>query len=211
MAIISNATTIADNGAFSVGLGALVHIKTLTADGSNALTFVHGSSNVVFNNTYPIYKFEFINIHPASHDANAAGGLNFNVTTDGSNFNIAKTSTAFTAYANEGGSSAGAGYNVGNDAAQITAAIPLSGQIINDNDASVSGELYIFNPSSTTFVKHFISSNQRMDMSGGPRYSNVYHVAGYANTTSALTGVRFSMWSGDLDSGKIKLYGIKDS
>ena len=210
MAIISNATTIADNGAFSVSLGALVHIKTLTASNSGTLSFVHGSSSVIFDNTYPIYKFEFINCHPTAHDANAVGGLNFNVTTDGSNYNIAKTSTAFTAYHKETGGSAGMGYNVGNDSAQVTGAIPLSGQIINDNDASVSGELYIFNPSSTTFLKHFITSTNRMDMSGGHRYQNLYHIAGYANTTSALTGVQFSMWSGNIGAGKIKLYGVKD-
>jgi hypothetical protein len=69
VAIISNATTIADAGAFSVGLGSMVHIKTLTASSSATLSFVHGTADVVLDSTYPIYKFEFINIHPAADEA----------------------------------------------------------------------------------------------------------------------------------------------
>jgi hypothetical protein len=67
MAIISNAVTIADAGAFSVSLGSIVHIKTLTASASATLSFVHGTDGVVLDSTYPIYKFEFINIHPATN------------------------------------------------------------------------------------------------------------------------------------------------
>ena len=212
MAIISNAVTIADAGAVG-GLGSLTLIKTITlSSAASTVSFVDGASSVVFDDTYPLYKIEYINIHMAAHNANAAGGLNFNVSVDtGSNYNVAKTSTAFTAYHAENDSGAGMGYNVSNDAAQITAAIPLSGQIMTDNDASVSGEVYFFNPSSTVFTKHFMSSNQRMDKSSTPRYSNIYKVAGYANTTSAVDAVQFSSWSGNIDSGVFKLYGIKDS
>ena len=212
MAIISNAVTIADAGAVG-GLGSLTLIKTITlSSAASTVSFVDGASSVVFDDTYPLYKIEYINIHMAAHNANAAGGLNFNVSVDtGSNYNVAKTSTAFTAYHAENDAGAGMGYNVSNDAAQITAAIPLSGQIMTDNDASVSGEVYFFNPSSTVFTKHFMSSNQRMDKSSTPRYSNIYKVAGYANTTSAVDAVQFSSWSGNIDSGVFKLYGIKDS
>ena len=70
--------------------------------------------------------------------------------------------------------------------------------------------MFLFNPSSTTFVKHFISSNTRMDYSVRP-YSNQYMVAGYINTTSAVDAIQFSMWSGNMDAGTIKLYGLKDS
>jgi len=212
VAIISNAVTIADAGAVG-GLGSLTLIKTITlSSAASTVSFVDGASSVVFDDTYPLYKIEYINIHMAAHNANAAGGLNFNVSVDtGSNYNVAKTSTAFTAYHAENDAGAGMGYNVSNDAAQITAAIPLSGQIMTDNDASVSGEVYFFNPSSTVFTKHFMSSNQRMDKSSTPRYSNIYKVAGYANTTSAVDAVQFSSWSGNIDSGVFKLYGIKDS
>ena len=68
MAIISNATTIADAGSFSVHLGAMTLIKTITASNSSTISFVHGSSSVVFDSTYPIYKFELINM-------NKQGGL----------------------------------------------------------------------------------------------------------------------------------------
>ena len=212
MAIISDGTTIADAGAVG-GLGSLVLIKTITlSSAASTVSFVDGASSVVFDDTYPLYKIEYINIHMAAHNANQPGGLNFNVSVDtGSNYNVAKTSTAFTAYHNESGSSGGVGYNVSNDAAQVTGAIPLSGQIMTDNDASISGEVYFFNPSSTVFTKHFMSSNQRMDKSADPRYSNMYKVAGYANTTSAVDAVQFTSWSGNIDSGVFKLYGIKDS
>jgi hypothetical protein len=209
VAIISNATTIIDAGAMS-GLGSMVLIKTLTASSSSTLSFVHGASSVVLDGTYPLYRFSFINMHPASHNPDAAGGFNFNVTTDGSNYNVAKTSTAFTGYHSEDDTQAGFGYNVGNDAAQITAAIPITGQIYNQNDNGTSGFLDLYNPADTTFMKHFISSSGRTDYSGRD-YQNQYHVAGYVNTTSAVTGVQFSMWSGNIDSGTVKLYGIKDS
>ena len=197
--------------AAAIPSGTLTHIKTLTASSSSTVSFVHGSSDVVLDSTYPIYLFKFINIHPASHDASATGGLNFNASIDtGSNYNVAKTSTAFTAYHAEDAAGAGVGYNTTNDAAQQTTAIPLSGQIYTDADSSLSGEMFLFNPSSTTFVKHFISCNTRMDYSVRP-YSNQYKVAGYINTTSAVDAIQFSMWSGNMDSGTIKLYGIKDS
>jgi hypothetical protein len=212
VAIISNATTIADAGAVG-GLGSLTLIKTITlSSAASTVSFVDGASSVVFDDTYPLYKIEYINIHMAAHNADQPGGLNFNVSVDtGSNYNVAKQSTAFTAYHAENDGGAGMGYNVSNDAALVTGAIPLSGQIMTDDDASVSGEVYFFNPSSTVFTKHFMSSNQRMDKSATPRYSNIYKVAGYANTTSAVDAVQFSSWSGNIDSGVFKLYGIKDS
>ena len=207
----NNNSISAVTSAAAIPSGALVPIKTLTASSSSTVSFVHGSSDVVLDSTYPIYVFKFINIHPSAHNAAATGGLNFNASIDtGSNYNVAKTSTAFTAYHAEDAAGAGVGYNTTNDAAQQTTAIPLSGQIYTDADSSLSGEMFLFNPSSTTFVKHFISCNTRMDYSVRP-YSNQYKVAGYINTTSAVDAIQFSMWSGNMDSGTIKLYGIKDS
>ena len=207
----NNNSISAVTSAAAIPSGALVPIKTLTASSSSTVSFVHGSSDVVLDSTYPIYVIKFINIHPSAHNAAATGGLNFNASIDtGSNYNVAKTSTAFTAYHAEDAAGAGVGYNTTNDAAQQTTAIPLSGQIYTDADSSLSGEMFLFNPSSTTFVKHFISCNTRMDYSVRP-YSNQYKVAGYINTTSAVDAIQFSMWSGNMDSGTIKLYGIKDS
>ena len=68
MAFISSGTTILDAGSFSVSLGSMVHIKTLTASSSSTLSFLHGTDGVVFDSTYPIYRFEFINCHPATDD-----------------------------------------------------------------------------------------------------------------------------------------------
>mgnify|MGYP006128174007 CR=1 FL=1 len=202
MAIISNATTIADAGAFSVSLGSLVHIKTLTASSSATLSFVHGTADVVLDSTYPIYKFEFINIHPS-----AVVVFQFNGTTDGTNYNVVKTSTNFTSRHGEDGTGGALDYQTAGDLAQSTAFQRLSAGIDTANEASGSGNMFLFNPSSTTFVKHFIA---RMQVDNQAMSQEAY-TAGYFNTTSAITGIQFKMASGNIDAGKIKLYGIKDS
>jgi hypothetical protein len=207
MAIISNAVTIADAGAFSVSLGSMVHIKTLTASASATLSFVHGTDGVVLDSTYPIYVFKFINMHPATDGV----AFEFNLSIDGgSNYNVTKTTTNFGAFHSEDGSSAALNYDAGRDLAQSTAFQTLftSGTLGNGNDESTSGQLKLFNPSSTTFVKHFMSN---VNYYNNGNYSINSFVAGYGNTTSAVDGVRFQMSSGNIDSGKIKLYGIKDS
>ena len=206
MAIISNAVTIADAGAFSVSLGAMVHIKTLTASNSANLSFVHGSSSVVLDSTYPLYMFKFINIHPASHTEFA-----FNTSIDsGSNYNVAKMTTTTSAYHGEGDQGGPNYYYIDEDLAQGTGVARISGDIYTDNDSSMSGEMFLFSPSSTTFVKHFTSDTQRMDHSS-TGYSNQWKCAGYTNTTSAVNAIQFSMVTGNIASGTIKLYGIKDS
>ena len=182
--------------------GSLVPIKTLTASSSGTLSFVHGTDGVVLDSTYPIYKFEFINIHPASTTDFA-----FNISTDsGSNYNVAKTTTHFSAYHNEGDTDTNLGYRTTLDLAQGTGFQVLA-EITTGNDESTSGTLTLFNPSSTTFVKHFIA--RLSDYYSG--YSEDRNTAGYANTTSAVNAIQFKMLSGNIDAGKIKLYGIKDS
>ena len=191
----------------STGLaeGSLVPIKTLTASSSATLSFVDGSDGVVLDSTYPIYKFEFINIHPASDFVN----FQFNMSTDsGSNYNVTKTTTFFASYHNEADNSSGLLYQTSFDLAQSTAFQPLSLTIGNDNDQSFSGSLKIFNPASTTFVKHFILTGNEYNSND---FCQTSFSAGYGNTTSAIDGVRFQISSGNIDSGKIKLYGIKDS
>ena len=185
--------------------GALQHIKTLTASSSSTLSFVDGSSSVVLDSTYPIYKFEFINIHPATDNANFL----FQTSTDsGSNYNTTLTSTFFYAYHFENDSAAVLAYDANFDQAQGTAFQRIIDAIGNLADESGSGTLYLFNPSSTTFVKHYMSNcNSYVDGT----YSTNYFSAGYYNTTSAIDAVQFKMSSGNIDSGKIKLYGIKDS
>jgi hypothetical protein len=206
MAIISNAVTIADAGAFSVSLGSLVHIKTLTASGSSTLSFVHGASDVVLDGTYPIYQFKFIDIHPSE-----TGELNFlfNLSSDsGSNYNVTKTTTVFKAQHGEDDNNANMEYVASKDLAQGTGFQALSMDLGYGNDESLSGSLTLFNPSSTTFVKHFIARTTHYMYSS--RAVDFYG-AGYGNTTSAVNAIRFQINSGNIDAGKIKLYGIKDS
>ena len=204
MAIISNAVTIADAGAFSVNLGSMVHIKTLTASNSSTLSFVDGASSVVLDDTFPIYVFKFINMHPASNNVD----LEFNMSVDaGSNYNIAKTSTFFQAERSEAGGG-GLAYSTSDDLVQGTGFQNISDAVGTDNDVSSNGILTIYNPSSTVFMKHFTARLNGM-------YNSTYivdcHSAGYGNTTSAVDAVQFKFSSGNIASGKIKLYGIKDA
>jgi hypothetical protein len=186
----------------SIPSGALTLIKTLTASSSATLSFVHGTDGVVLDSTYPIYKFEFINCHPASSTE-----LQFQTSIDGgSNYNVTLTSTNFYAYHTEADSAAALTYYAGGDQAQGTAFQRIS-RIDNANDSSGSGELTLYNPSSTTFVKHYMSNFNEENQT----YSQNQYTAGYFNTTSAINAVRFKMGTGNIDAGKIKLYGIKDS
>ncbi len=197
---ISDITT-----AGQVATGSLVPIKTLTASSSATLSFVHGTDGVVLDSTYPIYKFEFINCHPATDNTD----FTFNMSTDsGSNYNVTKTTTAFEANHSEDNGTAFLGYVASRDLAQSTAVQDLILDVGNGADEGCSGTLTIFNPSSTTFVKHFISvfnGYQSINLSQN------FYVAGYGNTTSAINAFQFKFDSGNIDSGKIKLYGIKDS
>jgi hypothetical protein len=145
--------------------------------------------------------FIFNNIHPAS-DAN----LTFNASTDsGSNYNIAATTTLFEAYHNEADSSAALAYSTSNDHAQDTGFKKIAISIGNGNDECASGYLHLFEPSSTTFVKHYMGLIQNYQ---SDNYSQAEHFAGYYNTTSAVNAVRFQMSSGNIDAGTIQMFGI---
>jgi hypothetical protein len=200
----NNNSISAVTAASSIPSGALTHIKTLTASASATLSFVHGTDGVVLDSTYPIYVFEIINIHPSSD--NVRCGYNF--TTDGTNFNVTKTTTFVSVVHFENDSEGSIGYEPSQDLAQSTGLVSFAPATGNGNDESSSAKLTIFNPSSTTFVKHFMSRCMGVESRD---IAMDAHVAGYANTTSALTGVRFQFFSGDIGSAKIKLYGIKDS
>ncbi len=207
MAIISNGTTMLDAGSFSVSLGALTFIKEVTVSNAANATILHGSSSVVFDSTYPIYVIKYINVY-------SSGGQNIaiNFTTDGSNYNAIMTTTAFVNEHSEDDTSVARtdyseSYDKGNSTDQIVFNVNKGG-LENASDASASGEIWIFNPSSTTFVKHFISRANSLSEYPG---STDNHVAGYVNTTSAVTGVRFNAVSGNNIYGTFLLYGLKDS
>tara|TARA_Y100000401_G_scaffold105501_1_gene98194 strand:- start:1 stop:621 length:621 start_codon:yes stop_codon:yes gene_type:complete len=185
--------------------GSIILIKTLTASSSATLSFVDGTDDVVLDNTYPIYLFKFINMHPQTDNVH----FEFNMSVDtGSNYNVTKTTTHFDALHNESGSAAGLTYLTARDLAQGTGFKTLVEEVGGSGDESCSGELYLFNPSSTTFVKHFIS---RINNYRRSDYSADHYTAGYGNTTSAVDAVQFKMSSGNIDAGTIKLYGLKDS
>ena len=204
MAIISNATTIADAGAFSVSLGSMVHIKTVTASNAATVSFVHGSSSVVLDSTYPIYKFEFINMHPITTNRIFSVGFR-----DGStDYDATKTTTSFRSIHTENNNTASVAYTANDDIAQGTGFQSLANGVGAGNDESLSGEMYIFNPSSTTFVKHFIAT---VNFYEDANMSVQHFTSGYCNVTAAIDAVQFKMSSGNIDSGIFKLYGIKDS
>ena len=175
----------------------LVLLSTQTASSSSTISFTSG-----IDSTYKEYIFKYTDIHPASDNVD----FQFNMSTDtGSNYNVTKTTTGFQAYLNEGDSANGLAYESGRDLAQST---DFQGVLIgvgNEADQCCAGQLHLFNPSSTTFVKHFISrgNNYRADTESQQSY-----FAGYGNTTSAVDAIQFKMSSGNIDAGTIKLYGV---
>ena len=186
----------------SLSSGALTFIKKLTASSSATLSFVDGSSSVVLDNTYKEYLFTFKNMHPATD--NAKFQVNFSVDT-GSNYNVTKTTTFFRGVHYEDGSGGGLSYSTGQDLAQSTDFANIVDGVGSDADQNVSGYLHLFNPSNTTFVKHFISNANTCTDDNATK--NVF-AAGYGNTTSAIDAVQFKMSSGNIDAGDICLYGI---
>ena len=190
--------------AASFSSGAMTHIKTLTASSSATLSFVDGSSDVVLDDTYPVYIFKFISIHQETNNQD----FSFQASTNtGSSYGVTCTSTIFKAYHDEGDSYTSLGYDTGSDIAQGTGFKRLM-KLSNGNDESGSGTLYLFNPSSTTFVKHFMGECLCINSN---TYTQSEYTAGYFNTTSAIDAIQFKFSSGDIDSGTIKLYGLKDS
>ena len=209
--LAANSFDLTDNYSFTgtvsgVGISTqkLFLIKNIDASSSSTVSFVDGSSSVVLDNTYKTYLFKFVNIHPS----NNATRLQYNLSVDGgSNYNVAKTTTSFKAYHNEGDSATALTYETGTDLAQGTGTQFIGDDISNANDASMSGEMFLFNPSSTTFVKHIITTTSSLANGDFAVWNSTG--TGYGNTTSAVDAVQFTMSSGTIDSGRIALYGIK--
>ena len=184
----------------AVSGGAMNLLETQTASSSSTLSF---TSNI--DSTYKEYVFKFYDIHTNADQVD----LTFNGSIDtGSNYNVTKTTTFFESFHNEGDSSAEVGYLAGADLAQSTAVQPLGSGLGNANDENLGGYLHLFNPSGTTFVKHFISKISQSYRVGLPGSIHQF-VAGYFNTTAAITAIQFKMESGNIDAGDICLYGIK--
>jgi len=201
----NNNSISAITAASSLPTGAMTLIKEQTASSDSTISFVDGTSDVVLDNTYPIYKFVFTNVHPANDNVvlhfqgNAAGGSGYNETI---------TSTTFLSSHYENGTNGQVSYNASHDQAQGTAFQRLAEGIGNGSDEACSGYLWLFSPSSTTYVKHFIAETNYLHASD--RSYNLF-IAGYFNTTSAIDEIQFKMDGGNIDAGTFKLYGIKDS
>ena len=178
--------------------GSLVLLETQTL--SSAASTMSFTSNI--DSTYKEYIFKFIDIHPASEYAHFSFQADTGTNT---NYNQTITSTAWTSTSNEGGTEAIINYQTASDQGQGTGFQYLTDQLEADNDSCAAGTLHIFDPSNTTFVKHFIARTQfhQADPS-----SREYYVSGYFNTTTALTRFQFKMHSGNIDAGTIKLYGV---
>jgi len=180
----------------SISGGGLNLISTQTASSSSTISFTSG-----LDSTYKEYIFKFYDIHPS------ANGEKFQVNfrDGGSAYDAVKTTSAFEAYHKEDGSLTALTYQTGNDLAQSTSAQHISDGLGNENDETCVGTLHLFDPSSTTFIKHFLIEAQ---MYNGGDFSVHDFIGGYCNTTTAIDGVQFSMSSGNIDSGTIKMYGV---
>ena len=190
---ISNVTSFAQ-----VPSGSLTLLSTATASSSSSISFTSG-----IDSTYDVYQFEFNNIH-----ASNVSHLQFQCSTNGgSSYGIPMTTTYFRAVHDEADTTASLTYDTGSDLAQSTSFQLLTENSSNNDGESVSGIFYFFSPSSTTYVKHFISITQHNRDT--PQYSDNFYVAGYLNTTSAINAIKFQMNTGTMDDGKIKMYGIK--
>jgi hypothetical protein len=181
----------------SLPSGALILLSTQTASASASISFTSG-----IDSTYDSYVFKFIDIHPTSDNLT----FQFNFSTDGgSNYNVVKTTTAFEARHNEDDAVSALDYDTGQDLAESTSYQNLYINLGGDSDQTCAGTLQLFNPSSATYVKHFISRNSGVQLND--RHTD-RHYSGYANTTSPINAIDFKMQTGTFD-GIIKMYGVK--
>ena len=179
-----------------IGGGSMALISTQTASSSSTISFTSG-----IDSTYKEYIFKYIGVHPATDGANFQ--VNFR---DGSTaYDATKTTTVINAAGAEDESIGEIEAKSSNDLAQSTSFQNLAESVGADNDQCVSGQLHLFDPSNTNFVKHFISQTQNAD-SGNNSLS--FFVSGYCNISTAIDGVQFKFSSGNIDSGVFKLYGV---
>ena len=203
MGLISNGTTVFDAGSMAAGFGgSMSFIKKLTASSSGTLSFVNGASSVVLDNTYKEYLFIINQCHPSAASNFAfQGSIN-----TGSAYGVNITSTHFQNKMDEGDTDSHAlSYESGRDLAQSTSFQRLTETQNTAADECCSGYIHLFNPSSTTFVKHFNATFESISDNPSSSYN---FCGGYFNTTSAIDAIQFKFESGNIDAGTISLYGI---
>ena len=197
---ITNSSVSAVTSFANAPAGTLKLISTQTASNSASISFTSG-----LDSTYDEYQFKFINMKPITDDAE----FEFQVSTNGgSSYGVTITSTFFRAFHDEADTATTLSYTTASDLAQSTSFQKLFSNIGNGADESGSGSLQLFNPSSTTYVKHFIGVSN--GYYGGDYTINNY-VAGYVNSTSAINAIRFQFTPNNISDGIIKLYGVKKS
>ena len=180
----------------SLNTGSMIFISKVTASSSATIDFTSG-----IDSTYKEYIFTFKNIHPATDNAE----LQFQADTGtNTNYNQTITSTHFRSRHDEADSTTSLSYLTSGDQAQGTSFQRIT-SCGNDNDQNINGTFHLFNPSNTTFVKHFLITTSADDYRSE---ANQRFTSGYFNTTTALTRVRFKFDSGNIDAGDICLYGI---
>jgi len=185
----------------SITGGAMTLLETKTASSDATLSF---TSDI--DDTYDEYVFKFYDIHPETDAQNFTFQADTGTNTS---YNQTMTTTFFRAYQYEDGSSgSGVGYVDAFDYAQSTSNIMIHENTGNDNDQSISGEMWLFNPSSSVFVKHYMTRTQNYN---GSDITTDAYTAGYINSTDDVDAIKFLFSSGNIDAGTIKMYGIKDS
>ena len=185
------------NGLTTAASGAMTLLTTNTiTSGVSSSSFTSS-----IDSTYDTYLFKFIDIHPASDQKN----FTVNFRDGGSDFDATKTTTMFLSNHEEGDSYAAISYMTSFDLAQSTSYQPLTENTGGDNDQGCTGDLFLFSPSSTTFIKHFIARTHNCRHADA---AELYTTAGYCNVTAAIDGVDFKFSSGNIDSGVIKMYGV---
>ena len=183
----------------SIGAGLQGNLKLLATQTGSGVATIDFTTGI--DSTYDVYIFKWFNVNPATDLAHFAFQAN---AVGASGFNEVMTTTYFVAYHHESNSGTGLIYHASYDQAQGTAYQPFNDQGGNAADESCAGELYLFNPSQTTYVKHFYSTTQTYQ---GADYSTNAYVCGYFNITAAIDEVSFKMTSGNMD-GIIKMYGL---
>jgi hypothetical protein len=197
---ITNSSVSAVTSFANASGGTLILLSTQTASSSATISFTTG-----LDSTYDEYIFKFINIHPATDEAH----FQFQGSTNGgSSYGITATSSSFRTYNDEAGTDTSLAYDSSMDLAQSTSFAEISRYQGNLSDESGSGTLTLFNPSSTTYVKHWITVYTEYFASN---YTNTSFTGGYFNTTSAINAIQFKFTIGNIDDGIIKLYGVKKS
>ena len=183
----------------AIATGNMVLLSSQTASNSASISFTTG-----INSTYKEYQFWFVNIAPRTDGVTLT--MQFS-TNGGSSYGVTTTTTMFASFQRENGTGTGLAYVSADDVAQSTSFFPVQNDALdNEADSNLGGSLQLFNPSSTTYIKNFITTTSFVG-SSSPNYEINSFMAGYANTTTAINALQFKMTSGNID-GTILMYGI---